>query len=370
MKYFIIAGEPSGDLHGSNLINSLKREDNEAQFQYWGGDKMQAAVGNKPLKHLNELAFMGFFEVLQNIITIFKNFKLCKHQIVDFNPDVLILIDYPGFNLKMAKYARKNGIKVYYYISPKVWAWKQKRVYTIKENVDRMFCILPFETDFYERFDVAVDYIGNPLMDAIEKHQSEFVSNIEDKKQKPIIALLPGSRKQEIHYILPKMLQMIKEFPNHQFVLAASSNLPKELYSQMLVGADIKVEFDKTYEVLSKAQAALVTSGTATLETALLNIPQVVCYVANPISYTIAKYLVHIKFISLVNLIMDREIVRELIQQDMNAKQLKKELLSIIEGGSKRQQMLNDYALMQKKVGGAGASSRAAKLMVQYLKNT
>jgi len=370
MKYFIIAGEPSGDLHGSNLINSLKEEDNEAQFQYWGGDKMQAAAGNKPLKHINELAFMGFLEVVQNIVTIFQNFKICKQQITEFKPDVLILIDYPGFNLKMAKYARKNGLKVYYYISPKVWAWKQKRVYTIKENVDRMFCILPFETDFYERFDVAVDYIGNPLMDAIEKHQNEFASKIAENQDQPIIALLPGSRKQEIHYILPKMLQMVKEFPNHQFVLAATNNLPKELYSELLDGIDIKIEYDKTYEVLSKAEAALVTSGTATLETALLNIPQVVCYVANPVSYNIAKRLVNIKFISLVNLIMDREIVRELIQHDMSVEQVKLELSSIIEGGEKRRQMLNDYAVMQKMVGGAGASSRAAKLMVKYLKNS
>jgi len=368
MKYFIITGEPSGDLHASNLMKALKAEDQQAEFHYWGGDKMQEASGIPPLKHIKELAFMGFLEVVMNLFTIIKNIKLCKKQIVAVNPDVLILVDYPGFNLKIAKFAHQNNIRVFYYISPKVWAWKQKRVYAIKENVERMFCILPFETTFYNTFDVKVDYIGNPLMDAIEKHKKEATNERIIASKKPIIALLPGSRKQELSLILPDMLSMVEAFPNYQFVLAATSSLPKAMYLDLIGNKNIELVFDKTYAILDQSEAALVASGTATLETALLNIPQVVCYKANPISYNIAKALVHIRFISLVNLIMDREIVRELIQHDMNYEQTKVELSSIVKGGHKREQMLNDYADMQNIVGGAGASTRAAKLMVNYLK--
>ena len=365
MNYFIITGEPSGDLHASNLIKALRNEDEQAEFHYWGGDKMQEASGVKPLKHINELAFMGFLEVVQNLFTIIQNFKLCKQQILDVNPDVLILVDYPGFNLKMAKFAKKNNIRVFYYISPKIWAWKQKRVYAIKENVERMFTILPFETDFYNRFGVSVDYIGNPLMDAIQMHKDQ--KTVSEKEQKTI-ALLPGSRKQELQLILPDMLQIVKAFPNYHFVLAATHNLPTELYQQLIGNHDIELVFDKTYDVLDRAEAALVASGTATLETALLNIPQVVCYKANPISYNIAKNLVHIKYISLVNLIMDKEIVVELIQHDLNFEQIEKELSSILIGGDKRNTLLENYAEMQKRVGENGASGRAAKLMVKYLK--
>jgi len=365
MKYFIIAGEPSGDLHGANLIKALRKEDVQSEFQFWGGDKMQEAAGIAPAKHINDLAFMGFLEVVQNIFTIFQNFKICKQQIQDFAPDVLILIDYPGFNLKMAKFAHQQGIRVFYYISPKIWAWKQKRVFAIKKYVDRMFTILPFETDFYNRFDVKVDYIGNPLMDAIQKHKNERKI---DNKLSPYIALLPGSRKQELQLILPKMLDVVESFPNYRFVLAATRNLPEDHYKELLGNKKVELVFDKTYEVLDQAEAALVASGTATLETALLNIPQVVCYRANPISYIIAKNLVHIKFISLVNLIMDRQIVTELIQHDLNKEKISKELESILEGGEKREEMLKNYAEMQKRVGEAGASVRAAKLMVQYLK--
>jgi len=367
MKYFIITGEPSGDLHASNLIKALYSEDSQAEFQYWGGDKMQEASGIAPLKHINELAFMGFLEVVQNLFTILHNFKLCKQQIQDFNPDVLILVDYPGFNLKMAKFAHKIGIRTFYYISPKIWAWKQKRVYTIKENVERMFCILPFEVDFYKKFDVKVDYIGNPLMDAIQEHKDRRQKSSEESK---IIALLPGSRKQELQHILPDMLSVIPNFPEYRFVLAATKNLPQELYHELIGNAKVELIFDKTYDVLDQAEAALVTSGTATLETALLNIPQVVCYKANPISYTIAKNLVKIRFISLVNLIMDREIVKELIQNDLIKTQITEELNKIIADGSGRIVMLDDYAKMQKLVGGNGASFRAAKLMVNYLKDT
>jgi len=371
MKYFIIAGEASGDLHASNLIKALRMEDSEADFRFWGGDKMQEAAQQTPLKHMRELAFMGFVEVVQNLNSILKNIKLCKQQILEFKPDVLILVDYPGFNLKIAKFAHSEGFKVFYYISPKVWAWKKKRVYIIKENVDQMFCILPFELDFYQSYDVAVNYIGNPLMDAIAKFQKDKnLQTTDNKDTQPIIALLPGSREQELRRILPDMLQMVAEFPNYQFVLAATHSLPESIYKELIGEMPVRLVFDKTYEVLSQSEVALVTSGTATLETALLNIPQVVCYKANAASYTIAKNLVNIKFISLVNLIMDREIVKELIQNDLNKTLLKEELTAIIKGGGKREKMLSDYAEMKKRVGGAGASGRAAKLMVDYLRTT
>jgi len=368
MKYFIIAGEVSGDLHASNLIKALREEDREAEFSFWGGDLMEEASNTKALKHINELAFMGFLEVAQNISTILKNIKLCKQQIEDYKPDVLVLVDYPGFNLKMAKHAHKKGIQVFYYISPKIWAWKQKRVYTIKENVDHMFTILPFETDFYNRYGVEVDYIGNPLMDPIERFQNKEIKEHFGADDKPTIALLPGSRMQELKLILPDMLAMVNEFPNHQFVLAGTKNLPKEIYQELIGDKNVELVFDKTYDILHQSEAALVASGTATLETALLNIPQVVCYKANPVSYNIAKRLVTIKFISLVNLIMDREIVRELIQDELNPAQLKLGLTNILKGGSKRAQMLQDYSEMQTLVGDSGASSRAAKIMVNYLK--
>ncbi len=367
MKYFIIAGEVSGDLHASNLIKALKEEDQEAEFRFWGGDLMEEASNTKALKHINELAFMGFLEVIQNLSTILKNIKLCKQQVEEYAPDVLILVDYPGFNLKMAKHAHKKGIRVFYYISPKIWAWKQKRVYTIKENVDKMFTILPFETDFYNRFGVEVDYIGNPLMEPIERFQNKDVKERFGSKDKPTIALLPGSRMQELKLILPDMLAMVDEFPQYQFLLAATNNLPKEVYQELIGDKNVELIFDKTYDILHQSEAALVASGTATLETALLNIPQVVCYKANPVSYNIAKRLVTIKFISLVNLIMDREIVRELIQGDLNPVQLKAELQNTLRGGSKRAQILQDYSEMQARVGKSGASKRAAKLMVNYL---
>jgi lipid-A-disaccharide synthase len=369
MKYFIIAGEVSGDLHASNLIKALKEEDSEAEFRFWGGDLMEDASGTKALKHINELAFMGFLEVAQNISTILKNIKLCKQQIEDSNPDVLILVDYPGFNLKMAKHAHKKGIPVFYYISPKIWAWKQKRVHTIKENVDHMFTILPFETDFYNRFGVEVNYIGNPLMEPIERFQNKEIKEHFGSDDKPTIALLPGSRMQELKLILPDMLAMVNEFPSHQFILAATKNLPKEIYQELIGNKNVELVFDKTYDILHQSEAALVASGTATLETALLNIPQVVCYKANPVSYNIAKRLVTIKYISLVNLIMDREIVRELIQDELNPAQLKLGLTNILNGGSKRAQMLQDYGEMQTLIGKSGASTRAAKLMVNYLNN-
>ncbi len=368
MKFFIIAGEASGDLHASNLIKALKAGDSQADFQFWGGDKMQEAAQTTPLKHIRELAFMGFIEVVQNLYKIIQNLKQCKQQIESYQPDVVILVDYPGFNLKIAKFAHQAGFKVFYYISPKIWAWKQKRVYTIKENVDNMFSILPFETEFYQRFGVEVDYIGNPLMDAIEKYRrtkNDVISHSADSR--PIIALLPGSREQELRRMLPDMLQMIDTFPNYQFVVAATKSLSQNIYDEIIGNRTVQLVYDQTYEVLCQAEAALVTSGTATLETALLNIPQVVCYKAHPISYVIAKNLVTVKYASLANLIMDKEIVRELIQHDLNSDLLKKELEAILVGGAKREQILVDYAEMQEIVGEAGASERAAQLMIDYL---
>lgn len=368
MKYFIIAGEASGDLHASKLIDAISMEDSEADFQFWGGDKMQVAAQKAPLKHYRELAFMGFIEVVQNLRAILKNLKLCKKQIQEYQPNVVILVDYPGFNLKIAKFAHQKGIIVFYYISPKVWAWKQKRVYAIKENVDHMFTILPFETEFYKRFDIDVDYIGNPLMDTIEGFQYDQKNEALESIKRPIIALLPGSREQELRRILPDMLKMIDEFSNYQFVLAATDSLPKELYDELIGNIPVKVIYNDTYSILSKAEAAIVTSGTATLETALLNIPQVVCYKANIASYAIAKKLVHIKYISLVNLILNREIVKELIQHDLNKEALQSELSQILVNGSKRTNVLSGYTELMNLVGTAGASQRAAILMLKYLR--
>jgi lipid-A-disaccharide synthase len=368
MKYFIIAGEASGDLHASNLIKALKSKDMEAEFQFWGGNKMEEAANQTALKHIRDLAFMGFIEVVQNLSSILRNIKLCKQQILDYKPDVLILVDYPGFNLKMAKFAHQANLKVFYYISPKVWAWKQRRVIQIKENVDRMFTILPFETSFYKSYGVEVDYIGNPLMDAIEKHRMKEVEKLKLNDSRPIIALLPGSREQELKRIFPDMLKMVSDFPEHQFVVAATKTLSEEIYSKLIGEIPVKMVYDKTYDVLDQAEAALVTSGTATLETALLNIPQVVCYKANPASYTIAKNLVNIKYISLVNLIMNKEIVVELIQHDLNQKLLKQELQAILKDGVKREKVLADYSEMRERVGGAGASERGADLMIDYLR--
>jgi lipid-A-disaccharide synthase len=369
MKYFIVVGEPSGDLHAANLIAALKQEDDAAEFRFWGGDKMQEAAGIAPLKHYRELAFMGFVEVVQNIGAILGNLKLCKKQIKEYQPDVVILVDYPGFNLKIAKAAHYYGFKVFYYISPKIWAWKQRRVYDIKKYVDMMFSILPFETKFYQKYGVEVHYIGNPLMDNIQKYKDETKESMVPR-DKPVIALLPGSREQELRRILPDMLSVMPDFPGYSFVVAATTALDRELYNEIIGTRSVHLVFDRAYDVLEHAEAALVASGTATLETALLNIPQVVCYKANQTSYNIAKRVVSIKYISLVNLVLDREAVRELIQKDLNTVNLKEELLAIVKGGSKREKMLADYTELRNMIGGPGASERAAKLMVEHLKST
>jgi lipid-A-disaccharide synthase len=368
MKYFIIAGERSGDLHASNLIRALKQNDREADVLCWGGDYMKKA-GGRLVKHYNNISFMGFAEVLTNAGKIFKAFKDCKADILNFKPDVVILVDFAGFNLRIAKFAKQNGLKVFYYISPKVWAWNQSRAYKIKEVVDRMFVIMPFEKKFYEKFDYEVDYVGNPLNDAI----SAYVKNPEFKKEnnfdnKHIIAVLPGSRKQEVKTMLQLMVSILDFFPDHRFVVAGVSNLPQSYYETFKKEGRVDIVYDQTYDVLSNATAALVTSGTATLETALFEIPQVVCYKASAITYLIAKSLIKVKYISLVNLIANKELVRELIQNDLNTLNIKRELDKIISDKENRNLMLKGYKDLKVLLGEKGASEKTAELMFKYLK--
>ncbi|WP_234733744.1 lipid-A-disaccharide synthase [Tellurirhabdus bombi] len=368
MTYYLIAGERSGDLHGSNLIQAIRRHDSSATFRAWGGEQMQAA-GAVLVRHYREMAFMGFLEVVQNLSTIRRNFRDCERDLLQHRPDVLILIDYAGFNLRMARFAKRHGIRVFYYISPKVWAWNQKRALKIKALVDRLFVILPFEVDFFQKYAYQVDYVGNPLMDAIAAFQPDpaFREQFAKISNRPVIALLPGSRKQEVEGMLPLMLSACKEFVNYQFVVAGVSNLPSSLYQQHLAAyPNIPVITDDAYNLLSIAEAALVTSGTATLETALLHVPQVVCYRTGTISYLIARQLIAVDHISLVNLILNKEAVKELIQNDLNPANIRTELSKILINGQNRQSQLADYARLQQIVGGPGASDRAGELMVKY----
>lgn len=369
MKYYVIAGEASGDLQASNLIKELKLLDNKADFRCWGGDLMKKQ-GAELVKHYRDLAFMGFTEVLLNIRTILKNIKFCKQDIESYKPDVLILVDYPGFNLRIAEFAKAKGIKVFYYISPQIWAWKQSRVHKIKRIVDRMFVILPFEKDFYNKFDYKVDFVGHPLLDAIEGLNKtsfdEFVKE-NDLENKPIIAILPGSRKQEISTMLPLMLSIQKDFPAYQFVVAGAPSISPEFYSS-LINNKAKVISNKTYDLLQHASAALVTSGTATLETALFKVPEVVCYKGGKISYYIARKLVKVKYISLVNLIPDKLIVQELIQDELSERNLQREVEKLLYDSVYRSQMLHNFDELKSLLGGAGASRKAAQLMMKYLK--
>ena len=375
MKYYVIAGEPSGDLHGSNLIKELRELDHNAEFRCWGGDMMQKQ-GGMIIKHIRDLAFMGFIEVVMNLRTILINIEFCKSDIASYKPDAIILIDYPGFNLRIAQYAKSIGIKVYYYISPQIWAWKEKRVEIIKANVDRLFAILPFEKAFYKKHNYNVDFVGHPLMDAIGNEGDiscsfdEFVEK-NGLSGKPIIALLPGSRKQEITAILPIMVSVKDDFPNYQFVIAASSALPLSFFQPFVrSSATVKIVYKQTYQLLQHASAALVTSGTATLETALFNVPEVVCYKGSFISYEIAKRVSKVEYISLVNLIMDREIVKELIQNKLTLKSLSKELASLLHDNHRRTQLLNEYKKLRQVLGGPGASKRTAEIIVSDLKKT
>lgn len=363
-KYYIISGEASGDLHASNLMKAILKKEPNADFRFWGGDLMQD-VGGTLVKHYRDLAFMGFIEVVQNLFTILKNIKFCKEDIKNYQPDTLILVDYPGFNLRIAKFAKKLGIRVVYYISPQLWAWKEGRVEIIRKYVDEMLVILPFEKDFYKKHNIDAHFVGHPLLDAIsglkEVNTSDFKqeNELNDKK---IIALLPGSRKQEIRKMLGVMLSIRKHFPDYQFVIAGAPSLDKTFYSEFL-DEDISFVSNKTYDLLRCSKAALVTSGTATLETALLKIPEVVCYRGSKISYEIAKRLIkHIKYISLVNLIIDKEVVKELIQDELNTHNLKVELKKILDENH-RKKTLFDYEILYHKIGGEGASDRAAEII-------
>lgn len=365
MRYYIIAGEASGDLHGSNLIKAIHQEDGSAEVRCWGGDKMQAA-GATLVKHYRDLAFMGFVEVLMHIRTIFRNIDFCKKDITEYKPDVLVLIDYPGFNMRIAEWAKKHGIRIAYYISPQVWAWKEKRVEKIKRDVDKMLVILPFEVDFYHKWDYKVTYVGHPLIEVIGHEKSEVpVRPISDK---PVIALLPGSRAQEIKIKLPVMLQVVKHFPQYQFVIAQASAQPDSLYNELIGDQQVKLVKDQTYNLLKQSAAALVTSGTATLETALFGVPEVVCYKGNPISYWLATKLIKVKYISLVNLIMDKLVVTELIQDDLNEAKLKQALERLLHDEAYKQQLRQDYAELWHKLGSGYASGNAAKEIVQVAK--
>jgi lipid-A-disaccharide synthase len=368
MKYYIISGERSGDLHGSNLIKGIRKNDPDAQIRAWGGDMMQEA-GAKIVKHYRDLAFMGFFEVIKNLPTILGFLSFCKNDIKNFQPDVVILIDYAGFNMRVAKFAKTNGFKTFYYISPKVWAWNQSRALKIKQFVDKMFVIFPFEKEFFQKFDYEVEYVGNPLFDAID----DFTPNPNFRKdarlgQKPIIALLPGSRKQEVETMLGLMMSQVYEFPDYQFVIGAVSNLPKELYARWQSIFPVKIVIDDAYNLLSVADAALVTSGTATLETALFNIPQVVCYKGGWAAYQVYKRVIRVPFVSLVNLIGGREVVKELLQNDLTKENLFTELSKIIINQATRQNQLDGYAEIKNILGEKGASERAGRLMVEELR--
>jgi lipid-A-disaccharide synthase len=370
MNYYIIAGEASGDLHAANLMREIKKLDLHANFRFWGGDNMEAQGGNL-VKHYRNLAFMGFYEVLANLRTILKNLRFCKEDILRFKPDVLILVDYPGFNLRIAEFAHKNGIKVFYYISPQVWAWKKSRVKKIRQFVDRLFVILPFEQSFYENHGVDADFVGHPLLDAFENEKDNLSDTDTFRKlhgldARQVIAVLPGSRRQEIAKMLPVMLSVQESFQDYQFVIAGAAAIEASFYDQFNPQSSTRIIYNHTLDLLHNATAALVTSGTATLETALMNVPQVVCYKGNWLSIQIARRIVDIKFISLVNLIMDKQVVTELIQQDMNSISVKRELAEILDDEN-RQRILSDYEALRKKLGGAGASAKAARLMVEEL---
>ena len=367
-RIFIISGEASGDLHGSNLIKALIKQNPNLELEGWGGDLMQAAGMNLRV-HYKELAFMGFVEVLMNIRTIMKNFKRCKAHISEFKPDAVIMIDYPGFNLRMAKWVKEKNITSLYYISPQIWAWKQNRVHKIKAFVDRMFTILPFETAFYKKFNVDVDFVGHPLLDEINGSQNLNVDEFKSKNDlsnKPIIAALPGSRTQEIKRLMSVMVEASAAFPEYQIVIAGAPGKTREDYAEFL-NSSVHLIFNQTYDLFKAAEAGWVTSGTATLEAALHKMPQVVVYKASNISYRLAKRFIKVKYISLVNLIMDKEIVRELIQKEANTNSFISELKPILKNGENREKMLSKYHSLIHKLGNSGASEKTAKLMLEVI---
>ncbi len=402
MRYYLIAGEASGDLHGSNLIKGLKKKDPNAEFRCWGGDLM-AAEGAHLVRHYKETAIMGFVEVLTHFNKIARNMKDCKQDILNYNPDVLILIDYPGFNFRMAEFAKDKGIKVFYYIAPKVWAWKEKRVHKLQKFVDKLFIIFPFEIEYFKKWNIDAIYRGNPLLDSVDNYpratetKKEFCTRCKLDPQKPIIALLAGSRKGEISYLLPRMAEVSKYYPDHQFVLAGAPATEKEIYTSILNKYNIKV-YDantlpadnnslpdsnnsknlsgymkllkgETYSILRHAQAAIISSGTASLEAALIGTPQVVCYGGNEISYQIAKHLVKLKYISLANLIMDAQLFKELIQHECTPALIMEELDKLIGNQAYREKMFADYAAVREALGGKGASEKVAQAMIEELNN-
>jgi lipid-A-disaccharide synthase len=370
MKYYIIAGEASGDLHGSNLMKALYKEDANAEIRFWGGDLMQN-VGGTLVKHYRELAFMGFIEVVFNLKTILNNINFCKKDIENFNPDAIIFIDYPGFNMRIAKWAKEKGIQTHYYISPQIWAWKESRIKAIKRDFDKLYVILPFEKDFYEKkHHFPVEFVGHPLIDAIQTRKVTDESTFKKENnldEKPIIAILPGSRKQEITKMLSVMLSVVDDFTDYQFVIAGAPSQEFSFYEQFLKNKNIHFVANKTYDLLSHSHAALVTSGTATLETALFKVPEVVCYKGSWASYQIAKRIITLKYISLVNLIMDKEVVTELIQENCTTKSIKIELQKLLNPLT-RKAILENYDLLESKLGGIGASEKTAKFIIKNLR--
>ena len=372
MKYYIIAGEASGDLHASNLVAEIKKKDKKAEFRGCGGDLMKAQ-GVDILKHYRTMAYMGFVEVAVNLRKILRNISQCKKDILDYQPDAVILVDYPGFNFRIADFAHQQGLKVFYYISPQLWAWKRRRVKKIQRAVDKILVILPFEEEFYKRYGVDVTFVGNPLLDEMAKfgtsNRSIFLRRNSLGEKREIIALLPGSRKQEVKRVLPLMLKAVKHFPDYQFVIGGVSSLDKSLYKSIIGNADVFFVENQTYELLQNSSAALVTSGTATLETALFSVPEVVCYKATGFSYRLAKWMIKVKFISLVNLVMDKEVVKELIQDDLTEDNLVKELNRLLHNGNHQRQLLEDYEELKDRLGNAGASGKAANAILDAMKD-
>ena len=372
MKYYIIAGEASGDMHAANMMKQLKKRDESAYFRVWGGDRM-AEVAQELAKHIRETSFMGVFAVVSHLRTIKRNFRYCKEDIMAFQPDVLILIDNSGFNLRIAKFVKKSALKtrIFYYILPQAWAWKRKRVHTIQGWTDRRFAILPFEKAFYKSYGYDLDYVGHPILDSMEQRKPELLPARDFREKnglddRPIIALLPGSRKREIKTKLPKMMLTVSHFPDHQFVVAGSETVATELYEQYTQN-QVKVLFGQTYDILNNARAALVTSGTATLETALFRVPQVVCYKPGWLTFHLLKRIISIKYICMVNLILDRQVVTELVEGDLNEQRLVQELKALLPEEA-RERLTRDYNELEEKLGGPGASERVAELMIADLK--
>ncbi len=370
MKYYIIAGEASGDLHGSNLMKGLKVADPNAEFRFWGGDLM-LEVGGTLVTHYKETAIMGFIEVLGSLKKITNNLSHCKKDIVDYNPDVVILIDYPGFNFRIARFAKKNNFKVFYYISPKVWAWKESRIKNLKKDIDKLFIIFPFEIDYFKKHGIDAIYNGNPLLDSIMQHKCQQENEQQFRQRigisdKPIIGLLPGSRVMEINYLLPRMVKLEKEFPNHTFLLAAAPSISEDIYKKHLQGTNIKFLLSESYPIMKHAVVTVLASGTASLEAALLNSPQVVCYGGNEISFQIAKRLVKVKYVSLVNLILNEPLVKELLQHDCTVSNITKEIKLLL-NKKKRERLFSKYDTIRKLLGGQGASVKVAAAMIEQL---